>query len=53
MKKFVTCIFLTLLTLPTFAQDAAKAKKLLDEVSSKAKSYKNIKIDFKTLLLHN
>lgn len=47
MKKIITFVVLIVCSLTANAQDAAKAKKLLDEVSAKAKAYKNIKIDFK------
>lgn len=47
MKKIITLVVLVLCSLTIHAQDGAKAKKLLDEVSAKAKAYKNIKIDFK------
>lgn len=48
MKK----IFLVLLviTCNAYAQNDAKAKKLLDDVTTKVKSYKNISIDFKYAL---
>ncbi len=35
-----------MITLNSYAQDATKAKALLDKVSATAKSYKNIQIDF-------
>ncbi|NQY07260.1 MAG: outer membrane lipoprotein carrier protein LolA, partial [Flavobacteriaceae bacterium] len=48
MKKLITILVLVFATVSSaFAQDSAKAKKLLDEVSTKVKSYKNIKIEFK------
>ncbi|WP_027878806.1 LolA family protein [Mesoflavibacter zeaxanthinifaciens] len=49
MKKLLFLFLSTIFTLTTYAQDA-KAKALLDEVSSKAKNYKNISIDFKYVL---
>lgn len=49
MKKLLFLFLSTIFTLTTYAQDA-KAKALLDEVSSKAKSYDNISIDFKYVL---
>ena len=49
MKKLLFLFLSTIFTLTTFAQDA-KAKALLDEVSTKAKNYKNISIDFKYVL---
>lgn len=45
MKK-ILFIFLALVSLNANAQDK-KAKKLLDEVTAKIKSYKNISLDFK------
>jgi len=49
MHKLIRLVSLFILTfsLSLHAQDAAKAKKLLDEVSGKIKSYNNISIDFK------
>jgi len=45
--KLVKLAVVALLTVVTStAQNADKAKKLLDEVTTKAKSYKNITIDF-------
>ncbi|MFD2540777.1 outer membrane lipoprotein carrier protein LolA [Lacinutrix gracilariae] len=49
MKKLIF-IFTILLSISSFAQE--DAKKLLDEVSQKVKSYDNISIDFK-YMLHN
>ena len=49
MKKLLFLFLSTIFTLTTYAQDA-KAKALLDEVSTKAKNYKNISIDFKYVL---
>lgn len=49
MKKFVPIAFLLLFSFSIQAQDK-KAKDLLDEVTSKVKSYKNIVIDFKYAL---
>jgi outer membrane lipoprotein-sorting protein len=46
MRKIIS-ILLILISISTQAQDAAKAKALLDKVSAKVKSYKNIQIDFK------
>jgi len=49
MKKlFVLAI--VLLSFSTYAQEAEKAKSLLNEVNAKVKSYKNISIDFKYVL---
>ena len=51
MKKFlVACILIISSVLQ--AQDSDKAKDLLDKVSAKVKSYKNIQIKFK-YSLHN
>lgn len=49
MKKFVPIAFLLLFSFSSHAQDK-KAKDLLDQVTSKVKSYKNIVIDFKYAL---
>jgi outer membrane lipoprotein-sorting protein len=49
MKKIVF-LFALFITFTSFSQDAAKAKALLNEVSTKVKSYKNISIDFKYVL---
>ena len=49
MKNLVI-ILITLLSVTSFAQDSAKAKALLNEVSQKVKSYDNIAIDFKYVL---
>lgn len=49
MKKFVPIAFLLLFSFSIQAQDK-KAKELLDQVTSKVKSYKNIVIDFKYAL---
>ncbi|WP_430613133.1 LolA family protein [Flavobacterium sp. JP2137] len=46
MKKIITCVFLALISFQASAQNSAKAKALLDEVSAKIKSYNNIAIDF-------
>ena len=47
MKKLVLVLLLGVFAFNANAQDAEKAKKLLDEVSSKVNSYENIQIDFK------
>ena len=47
MKRIFSVVFLLFIGLSTQAQDAKKAKELLDEVSVKVKSYTNIVIDFK------
>ncbi len=49
MKKLFSIAFLLLVTINANAQDK-KAKELLDEVTAKIKSYKNIVIDFKYTL---
>ena len=51
MKKIVLALILVF-NLNIFAQDSAKAKALLDEVSTKVKSYDNIAIDFKYVLVN-
>lgn len=45
--KYLKIITVLLICTQLFAQDAKKAKNLLDEVSAKVKSYENITIDFK------
>lgn len=47
MKHILSIVFLLFIGLSTQAQDAKKAKELLDQVSAKVKSYNNIVIDFK------
>ena len=49
MNKFLSIAFLLLVSITTNAQDK-KAKELLDEVTTKIKSYDNIVIDFKYTL---
>lgn len=49
MKKIIS-LLLVVLTMSTQAQNAEKAKGLLDKVTAKVKSYKNIQIDFKYAL---
>ena len=49
MKKLVF-LFALFIKVTSFSQDAAKAKALLNEVSAKVKSYKNISIEFKYVL---
>jgi outer membrane lipoprotein-sorting protein len=51
MKKIVLAVLLVC-NVTLFAQDGAKAKALLDEVSTKVKSYDNIAIDFKYVLVN-
>ncbi len=48
--KNLLIIAIALFSFTSFAQDADKAKALLAEVSTKAKSYDNITIDFKYVL---
>lgn len=50
MKKGISILLIFLCSVVVFAQDAKKAKALLDEVSIKIKSYDNIMIDFKYAL---
>ncbi|QHI39159.1 Outer-membrane lipoprotein carrier protein [Kordia antarctica] len=47
MKKLVLVLLVSAFAFNANAQDAEKAKKLLEEVSTKVNSYKNIQIDFK------
>ena len=47
MHKLKTATFIVLAFLSVSFVQAQEAKKLLNEVSAKAKSYDNIKIDFK------
>jgi outer membrane lipoprotein-sorting protein len=47
MKRILSIIFIAFIGLSLHAQDAKKAKELLDYVTSKVKSYNNIVIDFK------
>ena len=49
MKKIVF-LFVLFITFTSFSQESAKAKALLNEVSAKVKSYKNISIEFKYVL---
>ena len=49
MKKIASIVILLLVTFTTNAQDK-KAKELLDQVTTKIKSYGNIVIDFKYTL---
>lgn len=50
MSKILKLVCFLLVSFSIQAQDAAKAKSLLDEVSDKVKSYENIVIDFKYAL---
>jgi outer membrane lipoprotein-sorting protein len=47
MKHLLSIIFISFIGFSLYAQDAKKAKELLDDVTSKVKSYNNIVIDFK------
>ncbi len=47
MKRILSVVFVLFIGLSMQAQDAKKAKELLDQVSAKVKSYNNIVIDFK------
>jgi len=47
MKTLLKTLFIVIVSFSAQAQDAKKAKELLDDVSTKVKSYKNIVIDFK------
>ena len=47
MKRILSVVFVLFIGLSLHAQDAKKAKELLDDVSAKVKSYENIVIDFK------
>ncbi|MDT0676206.1 LolA family protein [Autumnicola musiva] len=49
MKKLIF-LFITLISMGMSAQNSAKAEALLDEVSTKVKSYNNMVIDFKYAL---
>lgn len=50
MKNTFALVFIMLLSFGANAQDAAKAKSLLDEVYNKVKSYENIEVNFKYAL---
>ena len=52
MTRFLQVAITLFIGFTIQAQDAKKAKELLDEVSAKVKSYNNIVIDFK-YSLHN
>jgi len=47
MKKYLAFCLVTLISFSSFSQNSEKAKKYLEDVSNKVKSYKNINIDFK------
>ena len=46
MKKLFTALSILFISVGAMAQNATDAKKLLDEVSAKTKSYSNMVIDF-------
>ena len=50
MTRFLQVVMLLIFSLSIQAQDAKKAKELLDDVTEKIKSYDNIVIDFKYTL---
>ncbi len=52
MKKIIIVLVLTFGMNISFAQDSGKAKKLLDEVSTKMTSYKTLYIEFKNTLVN-
>ncbi len=52
MKKVLILITLFIGISTSFAQDDAKAKKLLDDVSTKMKSYKTLSVEFKNTLVN-
>jgi len=47
MKKYLAICLIALISISGFSQNSEKAKKYLEEVSTKVKSYRNISIDFK------
>ncbi len=47
MRSIISVLFIYLIGFSLQAQDAKKAKELLDDVTTKVKSYNNIVIDFK------
>ena len=53
MKKYIGVLFFVLAANFMVAQDADKAKDLLDEVYKKVRSYDNIQVDFKYSLQNN
>jgi len=53
MKKVIVLLITLLVSTVTFAQDEAKAKVLLDEVSKKMNTYENIYVEFKYKLDNN
>ncbi|RLD73925.1 MAG: outer membrane lipoprotein carrier protein LolA, partial [Bacteroidetes bacterium] len=50
MKRIIFAVFIVLISLKSFSQNGGEAKKILDEVSQKMSSYKNIFIDFDYVL---
>jgi len=52
MKHYIKIVLFLCIGYSSYAQEAQKAKDLLDEVSAKIKTYENIAIDFK-YALHN
>ncbi len=50
MKRIIFTVFIVLISLNSFSQSGGEAKKILDEVSQKMSSYKNIFIDFDYVL---
>ncbi len=51
MKKIIALLVILIVT-TTFAQNSTEAKNFLDEVNNKVKSYDNISIDFKYVLIN-
>ncbi len=50
MKKYTLILITLIISIFSFSQNSKDAKALLEEVSTKIKSYDNIKIDFKYVL---
>ena len=50
MKRIIFAVFIVLISLKSFSQNGGEAKKILDEVSQKMSSYKNIFVDFDYVL---
>lgn len=53
MKGIILTVFSVVFSVITFAQNEAKAKKLLDDVSAKMNTYENIFVEFKYQLDNN
>ncbi len=53
MKNILILVLMMFTALSSYAQDAAKAKALLDEVYNKVKGYDNIEVNFKYTLENN